>query len=216
VPDTGSQRTISGRIGGPGGLLSIGADGSVVLGTPGASEPLAVAQAPGAGIPQAAVAAARLSGTETASLVASGASVTPAGGGTVSPAVSDSAVVAAVAAPTPAVAPAAVDRVLAAQPVPGVVLGLSTPFVPQGMPPNCRTCSLAGPGWPSALRTITSGPASDAGLLRFVEARAGNAAARAGNQQPATGLFGLDLPTLDLLAGGRHPLWHGLLTVPRP
>jgi hypothetical protein len=41
---------------------------------------------------------------------------------------------------------------------------------------------------------------SDEVLLRFVEARAGSAAARAGNQHPAAPLFALDLQTLDLLA----------------
>jgi hypothetical protein len=53
----------------------------------------------------------------------------------------------------------------------------------------------------AALRAAASGQASDEVLLRFVEARAGNTAARAGNQHPATGLFSLDLQTLDLLAG---------------
>jgi hypothetical protein len=52
----------------------------------------------------------------------------------------------------------------------------------------------------AALRTAASGQASDEVFLRFVEARAGNTAAQAGNQHPATALFGLDLQTLDLLA----------------
>jgi hypothetical protein len=53
----------------------------------------------------------------------------------------------------------------------------------------------------AAAATAASGRASDEVLLRIAEARAGNAAARAGNQHPATRLFGLDLQTLDLLAG---------------
>jgi autotransporter-associated beta strand protein len=202
-----------------GSLLSIGADGSVVLGHPGASEPLAVIQAPGVGPLQAAAAATGQTGTETASLVVRGTSVTPAGGGAGSPAVGDAVLAAAAAAPTAVVAPAAVDYLLAIQGVPGVVCGPSTPFVPQGVPPNCHTYPFAGPGWPSrvlaaspvqagdaaprvaALQTAASSEASDELLLRIAAARAGNAAARAGNQQPATGFFGLDLQTLDLLAG---------------
>jgi autotransporter-associated beta strand protein len=228
-----------------GSLLSIGSGGSVVLGDPGASEPLAVAQAPGAGIQQAAVAAAEQAGTGPASLVVSGASVTPAGGAAGSPAVSDSVLVpAAAAVPTATVAPAAVDRVLATQPRFG---GLGATA---GLPSSAEgTVGQANRGthhsttdgapclmpsaWPSALlpispvphsdvaaadhaggrpagdtgprvavlRTAASGQASDEVLLRIMEARAGNAAARAGNQHPATALFGLDLQTLDLLAG---------------
>jgi hypothetical protein len=53
----------------------------------------------------------------------------------------------------------------------------------------------------AALRTAASGQASDEVLLRFTGARAGNTAAGAGNRHPATPLFGLDLQTLDLLAG---------------
>jgi hypothetical protein len=53
----------------------------------------------------------------------------------------------------------------------------------------------------AAPRTPASGQASDEVLLRIAEARPGNAASRAGNQHPATELFGLDLQTLDLLAG---------------
>jgi autotransporter-associated beta strand protein len=192
----------------PGGsLLSIGPGGSVVLGAPGASESLAVAQVPGAGPLQVAVAAAGLSGTETASLVVGGAGVTPAGAGAISPAVSDSALAAAAApVPTAAVAPAAVDCLLAAQPVPG----WPSRVLPASPVPHSDATTVdqaggqpAGDATPrvAALRTAAAGQARDEGLLRFVEDRAGNAAVRAGNQQPATGLFGLDLQTLDLLAG---------------
>jgi hypothetical protein len=52
----------------------------------------------------------------------------------------------------------------------------------------------------AALRTAASDQASDEVLLRFAEARAGNAAARAGTRHPTTRLFGLDPQTLDLLA----------------
>jgi hypothetical protein len=33
----------------------------------------------------------------------------------------------------------------ATQGVPGVAFWRSTPFVPQGVPPNCQVCSFAGP-----------------------------------------------------------------------
>jgi autotransporter-associated beta strand protein len=229
----------------PGGsLLVIGPGGSVVLGAPGASEPLAVAPAPGAGPLQVAVAAAGQAGTEAASLVVSSASVTPLTPGTIASgrARSESAE-ALTLGHRPEVgrsrrergpnSPAAVDRLLAIQRVPGVVCGPSTPFVPQGVPPYCHTYSFAGPlgsagellpassvphsnaavvdhagGQPAgdatprvaALQTAAFGEASDEVLLRIAAARAGNAAARAGNQHPATALFGLDLQTLDLLA----------------
>jgi autotransporter-associated beta strand protein len=208
----------------PGGsLLSIGPDGSVVLGDPGASEPLALAQAAPGGTLRAAVAAAGLAGTEPVSLVVSGASVTPAGAGPSSPAVSDSVLAAAAApVPTAAVAPAAVDRVLATQPAD--FEGDSPIFVERklGQSPSSPALLPASPvphsdapvldragGQPAGdatprvavPRTAAFGQASDEVLLRIVEARAGNAAARAGNQHPATGLFGLDLRTLDLLAG---------------
>jgi hypothetical protein len=193
--------------------------GSVVLGTPGASEPLAVAQAPGAGPLQAAVAVAGQVGAGPASLVVSRANVTPAGGGTVSPAVSDS-VLAAAAMPTATVAPAAVDSLLAAQPVPAS--GAVTPAIVGRV--SLRWLSLVSPASPiphadaavidragvqpagdarprvAALRTAASGEASDEVLLRCVDARPGDTKARARNQQPATGLFSPDLQTLDLLA----------------
>jgi autotransporter-associated beta strand protein len=201
-----------------GSLLSIGPDGSVVLGTPGASEPLAAAQSPGAGPLQAAVGQ---TGAESASLVASSASVTPAGAGTSSPAASDAVLVAAAVpvAPTAAVAPAAVDSLLATQPVPesravgaAVVGRESLRERSVVLPPSRSSYSgvavdhtggqAAGDAMPrvAALRTAASGQASNKVLLRFAEARAGNAAAPAGNQHPATAFFGLDLPTLDLLA----------------
>jgi autotransporter-associated beta strand protein len=217
-----------------GGLLSIGPGGSVVLGDPGAAEPLAAAQAAPGGALQAVVAAAGLSGTEPASLVASNASVTPAGGGPGSPAVSYS-VLAAVAAPVPtaAVAPAAVDRLLATQPVPesnavaSTIVGrvsLSRPSPVRLMPSgwwsiplpaspvphsDVATVDRAG-GQPAedttprvaVLRTAASGQPTDEALLRIVDARPVNAASWAGNQRPATRLFGLDLQTLDLLHGG--------------
>jgi hypothetical protein len=201
-----------------GSLLSIGPDGSVVLGTPGASEPLAAAQSPGAGPLQAAVGQ---TGAESASLVASSASVTPAGAGTSSPAASDAVLAAAAVpvAPTAAVAPAAVDSLLATQPVPesravgaAVVGRESLRERSVVLPPSRSSYSgvavdhtggqAAGDAMPrvAALRTAASGQASNKVLLRFAEARAGNAAAPAGNQHPATAFFGLDLPTLDLLA----------------
>jgi autotransporter-associated beta strand protein len=204
----------------PGGsLLSIGADGSVVLGHPGSSEPLAVAQEAGAGIQQA---AAGLAGTGPASLVVSSASVTPAGGGAGSPAVSDSVLaVAAVPVPTAAVAPAAVDRLLATQAVPEsnavapaivgrAFSGWSSVLLPASPVPHSDAAAAdhaggqpVGDARPrvAVLQTAASGRANDEVLLRIAEARAGNAARRAGNQHPATGFFGLDLQTLDLLAG---------------
>jgi autotransporter-associated beta strand protein len=215
----------------PGGsLLAIGPDGGVVLGTPGASEPLAAAQAPGAGPLQVAVAAAGQADAEAASLVVGGAGTASLIPGTIAGgrAQSESAE-ALTLGHRPEVgrsqrergpnSPAAVDCALATQRVSGAVGGPSTPFVPQSVPANCRTCSFAGPGWPSrvllappvqigearprvaALRTAAFGQASDETLIRFAEARAGNAAARAGNQALAAGFFGLDLHTLDLLAG---------------
>jgi autotransporter-associated beta strand protein len=234
-----------------GSLLSISADGSVVLGDPGASEPLAGGPSARRRPLQAAVAAAGLSGTEAASLVVSGASVMPAGGAANSAAVSDSVLAAAAAAvPTAAMAPAAVDRVLAIRPVPesnavapAIVgrasLGSAEELLPlsqrgqsrfratlrvpeTGTVPELFVLLPASPvphsdatvvehagGQPAGdarprvavLRTAAFGEASDEVLLRFVEARAGNAAARAANQHPATPLFGLELQTLDLLAG---------------
>jgi autotransporter-associated beta strand protein len=204
-----------------GSLLSIGPGGSVVLGDPGASEPLALAQTVPGGALQAAVAAAGQAGTETPSLVLGGASVTPAGGNTSSAAASDAVLAAAAAAvPTAAVAPVAVDRVLAIQPVPesnaaasAIVgrefSGWSSVLLPASPVPHSDAAAVdhaggrpAGDATPrvAVLRTAASGQASDEVLLRIVEARAGNAAARAGNQHPATRFSGLDLPTLDLLA----------------
>jgi autotransporter-associated beta strand protein len=214
-----------------GSLLAVGPGGSVVLGDPGASEPLAATQAPGAGQVQVAVAAAGPSGTEPASLVASGASVMPAGGGRSAPAAGDAVLAAAAAVPTAAVALAAVDRLLATQPLPEST-AVATAIVGRSSSDSSSALSLPPSGWPSArlrasavphsdaaaanhaggqptedeaprvgaLRTAASGEARDEVLLRIAEARSGNATWRAGNQHPATGFFGLDLPTLDVLA----------------
>ncbi|MGA2065001.1 MAG: MBG domain-containing protein [Thermoguttaceae bacterium] len=213
--------------------LSVGADGSVVLGEPGTVEGPMMAQVAPGGVLQAGVAAAGQAGTGTAALVVSGASVAPAGGGAGSPEVSDSVLAAAAA-----VAPAAVDRLLAAQPVPesnavasavvgrpagggqshfrGTKIGTvprlwPLAVLPPSPVPSSSSFTLppsslalpAGDTMPqvAALRTAASGQASDEVLLRFTGARAGNTAAGAGNRHPATPLFGLDLQTLDLLAG---------------
>jgi autotransporter-associated beta strand protein len=188
-----------------GSLLSVGPGGSVVLGDPGASEPLALAQAPGAGPLQAAVAAAGLSGMEAVSLVVSSASVTlgattmlrmvpglpSSAEGTVEQANRGTHHSTTDTAPSliPSGCPPAV---LPASPVPHS--DATTVDQAGGQPAGDATPRVA------VLRTAASGQARDEGLLRFVEDRAGNAAVRAGNQQPATGLFGLDLQTLDLLA----------------
>ena len=191
-----------------------------------------MAQTGGGSIQQGVVPAAGQTGMEPASLVVSRASVTPAGAGVGFPAVNDSVLAAAPAVvPTAAVAPAAIDRLLATQPVPesnavasAIVTRASSGRLPApGLMPSGRPFALlpASPvphsdaavvdhagGQPAvdvtprlaAPRTAASGEASDQVLLHFVDARPGNAAARAGNQHPATRLFGLDLPTLDLLA----------------
>jgi autotransporter-associated beta strand protein len=216
-----------------GSLLSIGPGGSVVLGDPGAPELLAVAQTPGAGPLEPAVAAAGQAAAEAAPLVVSAPTVTPAGGGPASPAASDSVLAAsAMGVPTAVVVPAAVDRLLATQPVPesNVVASaivtwasLSRPSAPRLMPSGWFSIPLSGSPVPhsdvtaadhtggqpagnatprvAAPRTAASDQASDEALLRIVDTQTGNAAARAGNQHPAMRLFGLDLPTLDLLAG---------------
>ena len=119
-----------------------------------------------------------------------------------------------------AVAPAAVDRVLAAQPVressaaTSAIVGRASSGWPSALlpvspvPHSAATAVDHAGGQPvgdaaprvAAPRTPASGQASDEVLLRIAEARPGNAASRAGNQHPATGPFGLDLQTLDLLA----------------
>jgi autotransporter-associated beta strand protein len=222
-----------------GSSLSISADGSMVLGNPGTSEGPMMAQAAPGGPLQAAMAAAGQTGTGPASLLVSSSSVTPAGGGPSPPAASDSVLAAAAAVPgvtafTPAlsrrerglnsaaVAPAAVDRVLAARPVPdsnpvapvphssSFILSPSSLLPPAFPIPHSDAAAVAHAGSRPAgdatprvavLRTAASGEASDGVLLRIAEARAGKAAARAGNRHPAPGAFGLDLKTLDLLAG---------------
>ncbi|MGA2068523.1 MAG: MBG domain-containing protein [Thermoguttaceae bacterium] len=204
-----------------GGALNIGSDGSIVLGEPGTSEAPMAAQAVPGGAMQAALASAGQDGTGTASLVASGPSVTPAGGGTSATVASDSVLAAAAPAPTATVAPAAVDHLLAIQPVSesnpaaqvlrssSVILPLSSLLLPASpVPPSDAAVPdhagdrPAGDATPrvAAPRTAASRQPSDGVLPRIVEGRAGNAASRAGNQHPATGPFGLDLQTLDLLA----------------
>ena len=171
-----------------GSLLSIGPDGSVVLGNPGSPEPLAVGQVPGAGPLQVTVAAAGQAGMGPASLVVSGASVTPAGGGSGSLAVSGLSLTAAAAAvPTAAVAPAAVDRLLAAQAVPesnavaSAIVGRASPGSPLALPsaaPVSRSSSfILSPS--SLLSPASPVPYSDAALVDHAGGQpAGDATAR--------------------------------------
>jgi serine/threonine protein kinase len=135
-------------------------------------------------------------------------------------------------APTAAVAPAVVDRVLATQPV-AESNAVASAIVGRVSSGRLSAFSLLPAGWPFALFPASPGPRSNTGavdpasgqpvadatprvavlpaaasgqandeaLLRIADARPRNATPPAGNQHPATRLFGLDLPTLDLLAG---------------
>jgi autotransporter-associated beta strand protein len=196
-------------------LLSIGADGSVVLGTPGSSELQALAP------DVAAVAAVAAPAAAAVPLVA---------------AAPVAAVVPAVAAPAAAAAPAvAVAPVVAVAPAvaadPGVKAEPHLPTQAWAWHPASHDARVVGglpsSGWPASMvshsnaavadqsggrpavasapqvavsHTTASGEATDQALLLIARRPSRNAATRAGVPHRAVALFGLAPQTLDLLA----------------
>ncbi|MGA2069258.1 MAG: IPT/TIG domain-containing protein [Thermoguttaceae bacterium] len=179
-----------------GSSLSIGPGGSLVLGNPGTTEgPMMARAAPGGALQAAPAAVApavvdRLLATqpvlasgEAASAVAGRTSSRrPSGHSPAAPASHSSSFIFSPSSLVLPTAPVPHSDAAAADHAGGRPAGDAAPRV-------------------AALRTAASGQASDQVLLRIAEARPRNAASQAGNQHPATRLYGLTLQTLDLLAG---------------